>query len=234
MIEVNLLPGGKKGSSGGLAFSMPKLGSLLPGRGGGGGGASMDPYLLFAIVAAVVGLGYMGWSFFAANGRTEDLNVQLEEERQDSIRFAAIIEQSNQLQARGDSIARRVQVIQEIDQGRFVWPHLLDEVAAAVPDYTWLREVLQQTASPLTVRLSGRAGSIFAITQFMRRLEASRFLHTVQMENTQQIPSEESPEDLVYLFELVLSYESPPIDELETVPLFSGASAMTASPPPGN
>lgn len=236
MIEVNLLPGGKKGSSGGLSFGkLPKLGNLLPGRGGGGGGgAPMDPYLMFAIVAGVVGLGYIGWSFLSTNGRTEDLNVQLEEQRQDSIRFAAIIQQSNQLQARGDSIARRVQVIQEIDQGRYVWPHLLDEIASAVPDYTWLREVLQQGTSPLTVRIAGRAGSIFAITQFMRRLEASRFLHTVRMENTQQIPSEESPEDLVYLFELVVTYESPPIDELETVPLFGGASAMTATPPPGN
>lgn len=233
MIEVNLLPGGKKGTSGGVSFSMPKLGSLLQRRGGGAGLPS-DPYLLFAIVAGALGLGYIGWSFLSVRAEAEDLNVQLEEQRQDSIRFAAIIQQSNQLQARGDSIARRVQIIQEIDQNRYVWAHLLDEVAAAVPDYTWLREVLQQTASPLTVRVAGRAGSIFAITRFMRRLEASRFLHSVRMENTQQIPSEESPADLVYMFELVVSYEPPPIDELETVPLFGGASAQTATPPTGN
>ena len=236
MIEVNLLPGGKKGTTGRLSgLRLPSLGSLRQRGGGGGSGLGRDPYMLFAIVAVVIGVGYMGWAFLSVRGEAEDLNVQLEEQRQDSILRAATIAAANQLQARGDSIARRVQIIQEIDQGRYVWSHLLDEVAAAVPDYTWLREVLQQTSNPVTVRVAGRAGSIFAITQFMRRLEASRFLHTVRMENTQQIPSEENPDDLVYLFELVVAYESPPIDELETLPLFQGASAQTAAPAnPGN
>lgn len=231
MIEVNLLPGGKKGSSGGFSFSMPDLKSLFSGGGGGG----TDPYTGFFAAAAAITIGYLAWSFMGVRGDAEDLAVRLEEQRQDSIRFATIIQQTDELQARGDSIARRVQIIQQIDADRFDWPHVLDEVGAAVPDFTWLREVIQQGDDPLQVRVTGRAGSIFLITSFMRRLEASRFLSAVVMENTQQIPSDANPDDLVYLFELVMDYESPPIDELESTPLFGETSAQTANPAnPGN
>lgn len=228
MIEVNLLPGGRKRSGGGRKFALklPKL---------GGGGDLPDGYLLFFVGAVAVGVLYMGWAFMSVRGEREELQVRLEEERQDSIRFAAEIAQTNQLTAQRDSIAQRVAVIQEIDAGRYIWAHVLDEISAAVPDYTWLREIIYAGANPLRVRINGRAGSIYAITNFMRRLEASRFLRAVTMESTQQSPSEANPQDLVYQFELLATYEPPPMDELETVPLFDDQtlSAQTAVPGAG-
>ncbi len=234
MIEVNLLPGGRKGGSKRFSVSMPKVGGLFKGGGRRVGGGGPDPYFVFFVVAAVGGLGYMALSFVSARSQAEELEVQLEEQRQDSIRFAAEIEQTNQLQARGDSIARRVAIIQEIDAGRYVWPHVLDEIAAAVPEYTWLREVLYSGEDPLQIRIVGRAGSIFAITNFLRRLEASRFLRNVTTESIQRVPSEENPDDLVQEFELLLTYDPPPIEELETVPLFAEAPARSARGPTGN
>lgn len=233
MIEVNLLPGGKKGSAGGFSFNFDAIKKF--GRGGGGGGGSgFDPYQGFFAVAAIIAFGYMGFTFMSLRSETEELGVQLEAAVQDSVRNAAIIRRTNELQARGDSIQERVQIIQEIDAGRFTWPHVLDEVAAAVPDYTWLREVLYQSDNPLTIRVTGRAGSIFSITNFMRRLELSRFLRAVTTETIQQVPSDANPDDLVYLFEITMTYESPPIEELETVPLFNDGTAQAQTAAPGN
>lgn len=234
MIEVNLLPGGQKGASKGFSFKMPKLSLSL---GGGGGRQPTDPYMLFFAVATAVTLGYVGYSFMGVRGEAEELGVRLEEERQDSIRFAALIAQTNELTERRDLLAARVDIIQRIDANRYVWPHLLDEVAAAVPEYLWLREVVYAGESPLQVRVSGRAGSIFAVTNFMRRLEASRFLRNVELQGTQQQPSEENPADLVQVFELSVTYEPPPLEELETVPLFddeSVAPQQAAAEPTGN
>lgn len=230
MIEVNLLPGGKKRASkgGGFAFSMPKL-SL-----GGGGGDAADRYVIFFAVAAAIGIGYMGWSFMSVRSDAEELSVRLEEERQDSIRFAALIEQTDRLTARRDSIAERVAIIQDIDAGRFVWPHLMDEVAAAVPEYTWLQEITYTGGEPLQVRIVGRAGSIYAITNFMSRLESSSFLRNVEPQTIQQQPSETDPTDLVQLFELLVTYEPPPLDELQTVPLFDEDVATQTAAPGGN
>jgi hypothetical protein len=190
--------------------------------------------MAFFAIAASITIGYGVWAYTGVNNEREELEVRVEEERQDSVRFAALIERTNLLTARNDSIAQRVAIIQDIDQGRYVWPHVLDEVASAVPDYTWINEILYAGGDPVQVRVNGRAGSIYAITNFMRRLEASSFLRAVQMDRAEQVPSTGSPGTLVYVFELLMTYESPPLDELQTVPLFDGGalSTQTAAPAP--
>ncbi len=230
MIEVNLLPGGRKGG-GGDRFSLGSLAGAIKGlrdRGGGGGGVgpSFDGYMGFFAAAAAISIGFMAFSFLSVRGENEELNVQLEAEIQDSIVNAATIQNANRLRARGDSIQQRVAIIQEIDADRYTWPHLLDEIASAVPDYTWLREVIYQSENPLTARVAGRAGSIFAITRFMRRLEASRFLRGVDAVTIQEMPSEEDSADLVFMFELTMIYDPPSLDELESVPLFSDGTTQ--------
>jgi Tfp pilus assembly protein PilN len=209
VIEVNLLPGGKRGKSKGLSFSMPKL-SL----GGGGGAGGQDPYVIFFAAAAAIAIGYMGWTFMGVRSEAEELQVRLEEERQDSVRFAALIEQTNRLTARRDSIAERVVVIQEME-------------------YTWLQEIIYVSENPLQVRLVGRAGSIFAITNFMSRLESSSFLRDVEPQTIQQQQSETDANDLVQFFELLITYEPPPLDELQTVPLFEDETVSSLIALPG-
>jgi Tfp pilus assembly protein PilN len=231
VIEVNLLPGGRKRASkgGGFSLKLPKLSM------GGGGGEAVDRYMAFFAVAAAIAIGYVGYTFMGVRGDREELEVRLEQQRQDSLRFAALIEQTNELTARRDLLAQRVEIIQQIDAARYTWPHVLDEIASAVPEYLWLREVLYQSENPLTVRIAGRAGSTFAVTSFMRRLEASRFLRAAEMQSMQLQPSEANPADLVQVFELTVVYESPPIEELETVPLFDNqASAAQSAAPAGN
>lgn len=231
MIEVNLLPGGKKRSrgGGGFSFSLPKFG----GGGGGGGGLGVpgDPYILGAVVAGLIAVGVMGWLFMGVRTDREEVQVALEEARQDSVRFADVIERTNQLTARRDSIAQRVAIIQEIDALRYVWPHIMDEVSLALPDYTWIREVIQIQSDPLQLRIAGRAGSNFAITNFMRQLEASRFLRGVNLERSEQVQSELDAQDIVYVYEITVFYEPPSLEELQTVPLFdTEVSTLEAVP----
>ena len=182
-------------------------------------------------MAGVVTVLAVAWLFFGVRSDREETQVSLDEAAQDSVRFADIIQRTNQLTARRDSIAQRVEIIQQIDADRFVWPHILDEVARALPDYTWLREIAQVGTDPLQVRLAGRAGSTFAITSFMRNLEASRFLRAIQMERAEQAQSEEDDQDIVYEFEFLVTFESPSLDELETIPLFESDFVGSAAVP---
>lgn len=223
MIEVNLLPGGKKRSSKGRGISLK--GFSLPSFGkGGGGGFSMpgDPYQLGAAAAGIVSLAVIAWLFLGVRSDREEIQVAVDAAVQDSVRFADLIQRTNQLTARRDSIGQRVAIIQEIDQGRYVWPHILDEVARALPDYVWLHEMTQVQQDPLQIRVSGRAGSNFSITNFMRNLEASSFLRGVTIERSEQEASDQDPKEIVYAFELVVTFEAPPLEELTTVPLFEG------------
>ena len=235
MIEVNLLPGGRKRQARrGLAISLPKFG-----RGGGGGGmAQADRWLLGSLAVILVALGYVAWLFMGVRGDREDVEVALEEAVQDSTRFADLIARTNQLTARRDSIASKVGIIQSIDQNRYTWPHVMDEVARALPDYTWLSSVTQVSSEPLQFRVEGRAGNNFALSVFMEQLEASPFIEGVRLLGSQQAVQEGEDRQVVMQFQLEALYNQPPMDFLQTVPLFGGElpestqDAQAATPPP--
>jgi Tfp pilus assembly protein PilN len=220
LIKVNLLPGGKRGASKGARKGIP-----LPKLSGLGG----DRWLNGVIVLTVIGLGYAGYLFMGLTAETEELTVALDAAAADSARYAEIVERNEALIARRDSIAERVGIIQGIDQGRYVWPHLLDEVARALPDYTWLTGIVQIGAAQAHIpdfRIRGRSGNNFALTRFMENLEASPFIRAVQLVTTELVVEQEEGMDgvrTVHDFTLEASYELPPPELIETVPLLGQA-----------
>ena len=141
----------------------------------------------------------------------------------DSIRFADVIAQASLLQARADSIAERVAVIQEIDQGRYMWPHLMNEVARAMSDYAWLTRLFQVSVEEAPVfQIEGQAGTYFALTTLMENLEASPFIGGVQLIASQQVALSDDSGGARLLYEFVIEAEGrpPPPELIETVPLF--------------
>lgn len=225
MIEVNLHPYGKKGKSKGGGFN---IGHLLDRFRGGAAAGMPDPYILFAVIAGVLSVAYVLFMFFGVRRSLEDVQVRVTEELDAYERFQDVIERNTQLLARRDSIAERVAIIQDIDAGRYVGAHVMDEVALALPDYTWLTEILWVQDNPTQFRLTGRAGTAFQVTDFLGRLEASRFLRDVEFEGMNQAPSPVNPDDIVYVFTFLFTYEPPSLEDLETVPLFGSQAAQVA------
>ena len=218
MIEVNLIPGGKKRPSRirTASFSFPKLGAL-----------PSDRWTLGGAAVSVAALGWMVLLFLGVRSDRAETQVALDAAVQDSVRFSDLITRTQLLTARRDSISQRVGVLQQIDQHRYAWPHLLDEVARALPDYTWLSELTQTESEPLAVRLTGQAGNNFALTVFMEQLEASVFLQGVTLIQSQQefVGQGGGIQQLVQGFVLDVSYVEPPMEFLETVPLLAGETA---------
>ncbi len=212
MIRVNLLPGGKKGPSrSGLPISLPSIEGL-----------PTDRWVLGSAAVGAVVLLLAGWLFFSVGSRHGELETALEGAREDSVRYADLIQRTEQLTARRDSIAEKVEIIQEIDQGRYVWAHIMDEVARALPDYTWINSVRQVSESPSpTIRIDGMAGNNFALTRFMNDLQASPFLGDVNFRSSEQeVVGEAANQQVVFRFVLEATYRQPPAEYLETVPLF--------------
>lgn len=221
MIQVNLLPGGRKRRSSRRSFGAPSL-SL--------GGIPGDMWVRSAIVAGVLAVGAAGFLWLSLQSREEDAQVALDAAVADSVRFAGLIERTQGLESRRDSILDKVAIIQEIDQGRYVWAHALDEIARALPDYTWLTVVQQVATDPeLQLNIEGRAGNPFALTVFMDQLAASTYFRDVRLITTEQTP--EGPpgaQQIVYAFQLQATFESPPLESIETVPLI-GADPLDPS-----
>jgi len=190
-------------------------------------GAGRDALLV--ALGWVLGPALIAWMFLGARARKADLNAEIEIAVRDSARYAELIATSERLTARRDTIAQKLQIIQEIDAGRYVWAHLLDEISRALPSYTWLTGIAQTEAPPnLTLRIEGRTGNTFALTQFMKDLEASAFLKGVRLASTELVVEREAArgkgptqERLVHAFVLEAGYEEPPPDRIQTVPLFA-------------
>jgi Tfp pilus assembly protein PilN len=142
MIEINLLPGsGKKsrGKSSGIA-----LGGVLSGI----IAQVKDPYLIgsavvvIASAVAIVGL----WGL--EQSTSSRLDRELQTAVQDSIRFGLMIKERRKVLAQRDEVLGQLSMIKEIDDNRFTWPHIMDEVSRALPPYTWLTSMTQTSPVP--------------------------------------------------------------------------------------
>ncbi len=223
MIEINLLPGAdrkKRRKKGGPAFSF-KLPESMP---------AFDGILAFIVAAWIIGPLLGLWLFLGVRGDMADVDVALEQAVADSARFANVIATQVNLQARQDTIAEKLRIIQEIDAGRYIWPHIMDEVSRAVPPYTWL-QALDQVSGGATPRfqVQGRTGSLPALTRFMDALEASPFLRNIQLVSSEQAQIGSDENNIVNNFVLTGAYEVPSMEMVETVPLFEDAQANSGN-----
>jgi len=214
MIEVNLLPNAKRRAK---KSALPGAGLKaikLP---------EFDRWLAFVVVAWIVGAGLLAWLFLGTRAEAAELTEQIDTAVEDSTRFAETIAQTNELRARRDTIAMKLEVIQQIDEGRYTWPHIMAEISRALPDYTWLEGVAQiEGGAAPSFQIDGRTGNNFALTRFMSNLEASPFIRGVRLLSTTQVAEgPEGAEIMLHQFMLEAHFEEPTPDQIETVPLFA-------------
>ena len=217
MIEVNLVPGSTRRTS----RRMPSIAALSSLR-GMKGLPTLDRLTMAAIATWLIMLPLTAFMFISDRGKVNDLNVSIEGALADSTKYANIIAANKKLMERRDTIARKVNIIQGIDAGRYVWPHILDETSRVLPPYTWLVEITalasDSTEKDPKFRIEGRTGNNFALTKYLQDLEASPFIKNVKLASTELVREREK---LVYSFLLEAYYEEPPPDVVQTVPLFA-------------
>jgi Tfp pilus assembly protein PilN len=146
MIRVNLLPGAKRKSNAGLNMDIGAALASLTG--------SIDKFAVGAGAAVALSLAAMGVLFFTQHGRAQELAERERRAVQDSTRFAAVLRDRAQSEANRDAIIRQLAIIQSIDDRRYMWPHILEEVSRVLPPFTWLTQIIQTSAPP-----SAAAGS---------------------------------------------------------------------------
>jgi len=200
MIEINLLPGaGRKargrGTSAGFGATLSGVAAKVK-----------DPHLIFAVVTVGVCVALVA----ALQLRQTALSSRLEDEAsiasQDSMRYAAVLKEKRSAESRRDSVLKQLGIIKAIDNNRFVWPHLMDEVSRVMPPYTWLTTIAQSSPMPvpggvgadssgkkdslnvapppMKFKVNGITVDIQALTRFMKDLEASAFVQNVVLDKS--------------------------------------------------
>ena len=208
MIEVNLHPSGKKkrrkkgGVLSGLSLEMPDFGNvrfLETLRTDPWNAAMIASFILVPLVVIFLWLGQ--------RSRDEELQARLDDALADSAQLAEQLALNDSLTRRRAEIRSRVEVVRQLDRNRYVWPHVLDEVSAALPREAWLDAVTQQTGLPnLQVQVMGIAGTPLVVTDYVRNLERSPYIGEVQIvETSKQMEDGVSTQ----AFTLNLTYASP-------------------------
>lgn len=208
MIEVNLHPASqrkrrkKRGLLSGLSLEMPDLGNLRVLE-----TFRTDPWNAAMIASFIIVPIVVIFLWLNQRSRAEELEARLDQAQADSVQLAEQLALNDSLTQRREEIRSRIELVRQLDQNRYVWPHLLDEISAALPREAWLDAVSQQTPLPgLRVQLMGIAGTPLVVTDYVRNLERSPYIGEVQIVGTNK-----QMEDGVstQAFTLNVSYRSP-------------------------
>ncbi len=180
-IEINLLGGPKKKRKAGAGIKMPDFGELF--------GKVKDPLMIGAVVAVAAAAAFIALLFTMQQAQLVMLENDAEQVRAEARRYSNLIAQKRHAERLRDSLVAELGAIREIDADRYVWPHVLEEVTKALPDYTWLVSVTSQaqvlmeadtTVAPaVQFQVEGRTSEITSYTTFLRRLAASPWLTNV-------------------------------------------------------
>jgi Tfp pilus assembly protein PilN len=155
MLKINLLPGSKKATRGvgGLAGSLGSIGASV-----------RDPWLVGAAGAVVVACAAVGLLFTAQNARAGEVSEKIDRAVRDSTRYSKVLDARRKLTAERDSVQRQLQIIRTIDENRYNWAHILDEISRALPAYTWLTTLEQTSKVPLPPGADTLAGATTPVT----------------------------------------------------------------------
>jgi Tfp pilus assembly protein PilN len=132
MIEINLLPGaGKKRAARRKAVDFGAMAAGMSGR-------LRDKFLIAAVVGVVISVGATAVLYMTQTSKDAALTERTDVAVRDSARYATFLKDRYRAEAARDTLLRQVNIIKSLDEDRFVWPHVLDEISRALPQYTWL------------------------------------------------------------------------------------------------
>ncbi len=229
MIEINLRPGQKRARGGSPFAGLQAQLSGLRER-------MRDPLPLVAVGVVALVVLWLSWSWFKTGSDLGALEPQLEQARQENQRFRNFVAQKKKVELIRDSLVAQIQVLQQVDGERYVWPHVMDEVTRALPPYTWLVDLGAAGPAPVPVvpgspgdtmpadapppvmrlQINGRTVDVQAFTRFLRQLEASPWISDVQPISAQTVVQDDRP---VTAFSIRAAFRKADSAYIRTVPL---------------
>jgi Tfp pilus assembly protein PilN len=149
MIEINLLPGARRSAKRGRGPSLDLGATFASAR-----ERVKEPWLIGAIGVTIVAVAAVALLYTTQARTAEKVDVALQKAVQDSTRYASVLKEHDKAEAKRDTVLRSLNLIRAIDDDRFIWPHVMDEVSKALPPYTWLVSLgftgLGQAQQPVT------------------------------------------------------------------------------------
>jgi len=206
---------------------MPDFGALIA--------KVKDPLLLGAVGSWVVALVVLGFIYTMETRRLSAAQRDVARVEADASRFQALINQKRREEKLRDSLVAELDAIRAIDADRYVWPHVLEEITKALPDYTWLESVAVQAPGPgagaasaaaaasdstarrqVQVVIDGRTADMGGYTRFLRQLSDSPWLGNVVAGPTKTVVENDKP---VLTFTITVTFRQADSAFIRTAPI---------------
>jgi Tfp pilus assembly protein PilN len=216
MIEVNLLVGRKKQKAA-AAISLPDFSALAA--------KVKDPLLIGAVGSWILAGGIIAGLYVVESRKIAALEEQLSQVERSERQFKALIAQKQKEEQLRDSLVAELEAIRAIDADRYNWPHILDEVSKALPDYTWLERLAvlapavgEDTLAARRIRfeIEGRTADMAGYTRFLRQLNASPWLTEIVPGPTRAVVEEDRA---VFSFNVTATFRRADSAFIRTVPV---------------
>jgi len=219
MISINLRPGQKRKGAGGpgLGVRFKELGAKIK-----------DPLLMAAVAVWVLVLGWLGYSGISASQAYGALQPRYEQAQAEQKRFQKLMDDKRKTEKIRDSLMAQIGVIRSVDGDRYVWPHIMDEMAKSLPAYTWLTGVKMLSSAPadssdttwahrtVQFQVDGRTVDIQAYTRLLRQMEASPWIENVTPLEAHEMVEQDRP---VTGFTIRATFRRADSAYIRTVPL---------------
>ncbi len=188
-----------------------------------------DPLMLGAGAALIGSVATTAFLYTTQQAQIKGLEEQATRVRAEARRFTNLMAQKTRAENLRDSLLRELQAIRQIDADRYVWPHVLEEVTKALPDYTWLAGLTVLSGAPevgaladpnapqpVRVSLEGRTSDISAYTRFLRQLSTSPWVGRVREGATSTVIEQDKA---LTAFSITVTFKQADSAFVRTVPL---------------
>jgi Tfp pilus assembly protein PilN len=164
---------------------------------------STSPTFLTGVAALVVLLGCV-FFYFGERRALAQTEVAIEEAEADSSRLHDSVLRVRALEEAQTRLAGRVQIMEQVIDGRLFWIELMELLSAALPEHTWLEKIDQEELAPDQIRIAGGTFTNAAVTDYMRGLEASPQLTDVTLVGVSRVEKDQVD---YQSFTLIASFE---------------------------
>lgn len=164
---------------------------------------SASPSLLMG-GAAIIALLLAVFLYFGEKRALAQTEEAIAEAEVDSTRYQEIVERVRALEAVQARLASRVEIMEQVVEGRFFWVDLMETLSQMLPEHTWLEEIDQEGLASDQIRIAGGTFTNAAVTDYMRGLESSPHLGDVALVGVSRVEKDDAQ---YQAFTLITSFE---------------------------
>lgn len=181
--------------------------------------------ILMLVLALILGGGFLYMDYWGTSKKIDVVQKHIDALKLEKARLEAIKLQVDAFEKQKELLQQRINVIEALQRNRSGGQELLDAVANTVSrtETVWLNS-LARKGNQLT--LTGTAGSINAVAEYITQLRRSGYFQTVEIKETHQ---NDNPDVQLFEFTVTADFAPPASNQTATPPTAPTPAATAAS-----